>query len=47
MASSKRPKQPKITASVSVWERYLAKLREWDAARKRKEKIRKEASQIK
>ena len=47
MASSKKPKKPKNTASVSVWERYLAKAKEWEAAKKRKEKIKKEVSQIK
>jgi len=47
MAISKKPKQPKASASVATWERYYARLKEWEAGKKRKEDIRKKVSKVK
>ena len=47
MATNKKPKQPKASASVSVWERYYTRLKEWEAGKKRKEDIKKKVSKVK
>lgn len=36
---NKKPKRPKKTASLTSWEAYQAKLKEFNAAKKRKDDI--------
>ena len=46
MAKQKKPKRPKATASISVWERYDKRLKDFIAKRNMKESEKKRKQSI-